>query len=185
MKFLAILETHLIRYPEIQLVDIYKLIHQASLGSEHAVRDYEQARGWLEQEIASLGTGPDEPIFDPISPPGDLLRIHLRPFLRQGGDLQRLLRAFVRTTNEYRGSIERLREFWQAVELLAEEGRMKNSVDEVHAFWTEMEARNFPALHHSPVYQERYRPAYRVVARKFLPFEFPEIQDDQGRISQL
>jgi hypothetical protein len=156
-----------------QLVDIYKLIHQASLGSEHAVRDYEQARRWLEQEIASLGTGPDEPVEDPISPQGDLLRIHLRPFLRQGGDIQGLLQAFVRTANEYHGSFDRLKRFWLAVELLAEKGRIESRLDEVNAFWTEMEARDFPAAHHSPVYQERYRPAYRVVARQFFTYRVP------------
>lgn len=179
MKFIPILQAHLARYPGMQLVDIYKLIHQASLGSEHAVRDEEQARRWMEKEIADLGTGPDEPVIDPISPQGDLLRIHLRPFLRWGGDVQSLLQAFVRTANEFQGSLDRLKEHWLAVETMAEKGKLGIALEEVRAFWSAMEARNFPAAHHSPFYQERYRPAYRVVARQFYTIEFPEIEEDR------
>lgn len=168
LSFQSILKAHLLRYPAMQLVDIYKLVHQAGLGSEHAVSSFELTRRWLEQEVASLGAGPDEPVEDPISPQGDILRIHLRPFLRQGGDLQELLKAFVSTANEFHGSIERLKEFWLAVESVAEEGALRISPVEVRGFWSVMEARNFPAMHHSPAYQENYRPAYRVVARDFF-----------------
>lgn len=169
--FLPILEEHLKRYPLMQLVDIYKLVHQASLGSEHAVGNFHQARVWLEREVASLGAGPDEPAEDPISPEGDILRIHLRPYLNQGGDVQRLLRAFVQTANDFKGSLDRMREYWMAVEFIADVGRLETPLSEVRAFWSVMEARNFPAAHHSPGYQEIYRPAYRVVARQFFEGE--------------
>lgn len=168
MSFGSILEAHLLRYPGMHLVDIYKLVHQAGLGSEHAVSGLEQARRWLEQEVANLGNGPDEPVADPISPQGDILRIHLRPFMRQGGDLQELLKAFVRTANEFHGSIERLKKFWRSVESAAVKGNLAISLEEVRAFWAAMEARNFPAVHHSPAFQEKYRPAYRVVARDYF-----------------
>ena len=171
MSFQSILEEHLNRYPRLHLVDIYKLVQQASLGSEHAVSDFERARSWLEREVSRLGAGPEEPVEDPISPGGGILRIHLRPYLGQGGEVQQLLRAFVRTANEFQGSVDRLKEFWQAVDFLATEGRLAIPVSEVRAFWSTMKARNFPAVHHSPTYQKIYRPAYRVVARQFFETE--------------
>ncbi|HZW04755.1 MAG TPA: hypothetical protein VFF68_12555, partial [Anaerolineaceae bacterium] len=67
MTFEEILRAHHARYPRMQIQDEYKLIHQAALGSEHAVDSPEMARKWLIQEAAAMGNGPDEPVFDPIS----------------------------------------------------------------------------------------------------------------------
>jgi len=43
--FQQILTDHLARYPLMRVEDIYKLVHQASLGSEHAVSDVARANG--------------------------------------------------------------------------------------------------------------------------------------------
>ena len=48
MKFISqLLTAHLQRYPRMQLEDIYKLLHQAALGPEHAVQDAAIARARL------------------------------------------------------------------------------------------------------------------------------------------
>ena len=99
-----LLRRHLARYPEMQLPDFYKLVHQASMGSEHAVTDERRARSCLEQELARIGEGPEEPMLDPIRPDGAVLRVHLRPYLASGADPDRLLEAFVRTAGEVAGS---------------------------------------------------------------------------------
>jgi hypothetical protein len=164
----AILYSHFARYPQMQARDLYKLLHQAALGSEHAVKDEDAARLLLSRELAEMATGPDDPLLDPISPDGSIVRIHLRPYIIAGWDPETLLQAFMRTANEWRGSVETLREYGQSAADLAEKGLLSLSAQEVSAFFAEMEAQGFPAAHHSEVYGRLYHPAYRVVAHKFL-----------------
>lgn len=162
-----IIFSHVHRYPAMQLVDVYKLAHQASLGSEHAVSDKAAAQRWLAQELAGLDPGPDEPLPDPISPDGLLLRIHLRPFLAQDGDLDALIEAFVRTANEFRGSVAALESFWAEVVSLVRSGDLPFSPAEAQEFGKQMASKGYPAAHHSIIFRTSYHPAYRVVAREF------------------
>ncbi len=160
----AILHSHLSRYPAMQIQDLYKLLHQAAMGSEHAVSDPESARNWLRREIAEMGEGPPEPLVDPISPGGSIVRIHLRPFVDAGHAPDSLLDAFIRTANEYRGDFRVLEEYWRAAISTS-----RFPAGEMDEFFRFKEAQNFPAVHHSPEYQNLYRPAYRVVALSLCP----------------
>ena len=112
MTFEYILRDHLARYPSMQIQDVYKLIHQAALGSEHASSKLESARKRMDRELVELDTGPDELVIDPISADSEIVRVHLRPFLAQGGDPKMLLEALVRTANEYRGDLQVLKSHW-------------------------------------------------------------------------
>ena len=112
--FSEILQAHLDRYPEMQIQDIYKLIHQATMGSGHAVRDVVIVRKWLERELAEMGDGPPESVIDPISVDEEISRIHLRPYIFSGGNIGILLDAFVRTGNEFLGDADTLEAIWVA-----------------------------------------------------------------------
>jgi hypothetical protein len=166
--FRQILTDHLARYPLMQVEDAYKLVHQASLGSEHAVSDVARAREWLTHELAHLGEGPVEPVLDPISADGRILRVHLRPYVANGGDPARLLDAFVRTANGLQGSTDQLLICWASVEQMAAAGRLPLSQALVREYAVRMARLNYPAVHHSDAYRAAYRPAYRVIARDFL-----------------
>ena len=87
MKFIGqLLGQHLQRYPRMELADVYKLLHQAAMGPGHALRDPAQARDALRSECAALEPGGQDPLVDPISPDGQLARVHLRPWLAAGRD---------------------------------------------------------------------------------------------------
>jgi hypothetical protein len=163
-----ILRDQIGRYPQMQPVDLYKLLHQASLGSEHAVPGESGVRAWLERELAGLGEGPEEPEIDVIAPGGEIVRVHLRPYLAAGGDPERLLEAFARTAREFVGSKERLRRWGEAAERIAQERLLPFAADELGRLLRDREEEGFPAAHHSRLYQALYRPAYRVVAAAFL-----------------
>lgn len=163
-----ILTSNLARTPAMQVQDLYKLLHLAAMGNGHAIRDEQVARLWLERELEEMGAGPDDPLLDPLSPDGQILRVHLRPYLREGKDLDALLRAFIQTANEWHGSPEKLKEYCMVAWRLANKGQLPFSRDELLSFFAAMEAQGFPAVHHSKVYETLYHPAYRVVAREFL-----------------
>jgi hypothetical protein len=163
MTFETILRDHLVRYPAMQVQDMYKLIHQAAMGSEHAIPNPVSAREWMERELSEMGSGPDEPVMDPISGDGKIVRVHLRPFIAGGGDPDALLDAFIRTANEFRGDKNTLESYWKiATEML------HFSYAEMDEFIKSLRAQNYPAVHHSEAYERAYRPAYRVVLQKFI-----------------
>jgi len=166
--FRRILGDQLARYPLMQVQDLYKLIHQAAMGSEHAVRDVASAQAWLDREVRELGEGPAEPALDPISGDGQIVRVHLRPYIQMQGDLDLLLRAFVRTANEYRGEVARLRAYAASAGQMADAGLMPFAGAQWAEFCATLGREGYPAMHHSTVYEAAYHPAYRVVAREFV-----------------
>lgn len=175
MSMIEILLEHNARYPAWQVDDLYKLLHQASFGSEHAVTDEARAQLRLEEELAELkaGGGP-EALCEPIAPEGRMLRVHLRPYAARGLAAELLLRAFVRTARERYvrgGEAARLEEGWEEALRLAEEGRLPFDAGALRAWGAEMRGSGYPAVHHSEVYVRAYQPAYRVVAAEFLPAE--------------
>jgi hypothetical protein len=167
-----VLELHLSRYPEMQLEDLYKLLHQAALGSEHAVSDRDAARRWLQREIEALtdaGTASrDEPLMESLSPDGRLVRVNLRPFLRTGGDPEALLAAVVETAEQYQGDPAILDRYCQRAVTLAREEDLPFTPAALEARFAELQGQGYPAGHHSKTYKETYRPAYRVVLRDLL-----------------
>jgi len=168
-----ILIDHARRYPRWALEDLYKLVHQGAMGSEHAVIDEARAREWLTRELADLRSGPDEPLLDPISAGGSIVRVHLRPLVRLGLDAELLLGAFVRTAREFRGSTESIEVGFAEAAGLARDGLLAFGVADVRSLVARMRTVGFPAVRHSAVFRAEYHPAYRVVARAFLPWELP------------
>lgn len=170
MKFVSqLLGHHLKRYPLMQLDDVYKLLHQAALGSAHAIRDPESARRRLIHEASALGPGPEEPIADVISPDSRLARIHLRPYLEAGHDLEALADAFLQTAQGYPASPDRLAKFCGCLGGLAAEGAIPFARDKVVEYFAQIARTGYPVVRHSQAFRDAYRPAYRVVALDYLP----------------
>ena len=155
--------------PAWQLQDVYKLAFQAALGSEHAAPDETAARRWLEQEIATLGSGPDDPAIEPISPDNRLVRINLRPYLAAGGSLEPLLQAFLRTAVGWQGQRTVLHQSLATVVDLSEAGELAFSPSDARTYFNRLANADYPAAHHSPLYRDLYHPAYRVILLDLLP----------------
>jgi len=172
--FKPVIKAHLARYPAMELQDCYKLLYQACLGSEHAVGDTAAATRWLDQELASLGDGPVEPAIDPLTPDGRIVRVHLRPFVQQHGDKARLAQAFVETGQTFRGSRETLAAAWEQVVQLAAARELPFTAAAARTYGKEMAAAGNPAVHHSEKFTRLYHPAYRVIAREYLPGLLPD-----------
>src|SRR4029077_17449883 len=81
--------------PLMQLPDAYKLLHQATMGSEHAMKGREAAAAWMAEELKDLKPGPVEPLVDTLGSPGRFARIHLRPYLAAGGSPDTLVNEVV------------------------------------------------------------------------------------------
>jgi hypothetical protein len=167
-SFIEVLLAHERRYPLWQVQDLYKLAHQAALGSEHAVLSAEFAKRALEEEIQCTSAGNDEPLVDPLSEDGEIVRIHLRPFLNAGLPVPKLLDAFLLTSVNFKGSFEMLKLYLTQAKKLASEKQITMDVTDLTKFEVTMRGKGFPAVHHSELFKKNYQPAYRVVARNYL-----------------
>lgn len=174
--FRPVLLRHAAGHPKLQVQDCYKLLFQACLGAEHAVQDEAGARRWLEEEIAGLPPGPDEPPVEPVSPDGSLVRVHLRPFVARRGDAGALARAFFLTARARFGTRQDLAAAWPQVVRLAAAGQLPFTAAEAEEFGRRMAAASYPAVRHTETFRREHAPAYRVIAREFLPGVLPAAQ---------
>ncbi len=169
ISFASILESHINRYPLMEVRDIYKLVYQAAFGSSHFICNLSDAKKRLEEEIETMGKGPDEPVYDPVSPDGDIIRIHLRPYIINKGNKNLLLKGFIKTGENCRGDKCRLLIYWNNVLEMTENQSLPFTCQEVMEFMRDMEKQNYPAVSHSRPYRSEYSPAYRIVCRRYLP----------------
>ena len=155
-------------YPKMEARDLYKFLHQAAMGSEHAVKDTNAVKAWMTKEVAELDTTIPNELIEQLSPDGTLVRVNLRPYLKTGDKPEELLKAFVSTANDFSGSKETLSGYISATKKMI--ARKEISVDEniFSSLTNELEKSGFPAIHHSLTYEKLYKPAYRVIDRKYL-----------------
>ena len=151
-----------------ELADVYKLLHQAAMGAEHALDDPAGIRSRLESEAVQPEGSFDEPIADVISPDGKLARIHLRPYLASGHSLEALADAFLRTAQSYTGSSGKLAKFCACLGDLAAAGGIPYAREDVERYFASIAERGYPIVRHSAAYRDAYRPAYRVVTLEYL-----------------
>lgn len=161
--WVALVRAHRARYPAMQPADAYKLLHQATLGSEHAIASREMAAQWLARELATLPAGPGEPLVDTLGT-GGFARIHLRPFLAQGGEPDSLLSAFVLTASTATRDTAQLSCALAAVQRMVMNHETHWDADSVSQLFTSAAAGGYPAMHHSDTFTATYHPAYRVVS---------------------
>ena len=154
--------------PEVRIEDAYKWLVHATRGGEHAIASEFAARQWLENEWATLGPPPpNEPLWVPLVADGRIGRLNLRPYRAQGGAPEPLLAAFLASAESFDASPARFRAAWKAL------GRAlsKNPQGHLtHAEWRRldraMRAQGYPAIHHSPEFEQSRHPAYRVLTQE-------------------
>ena len=74
MKFISNLTSqHIARYPNLELKDLYKLLHQSALGASHANAADNILEKEFNLELDNLIGVDVEPTIDPISPDGTLV----------------------------------------------------------------------------------------------------------------
>jgi hypothetical protein len=166
-SFSDIITDHLRRYPLMGVQDLYKLAYQAVLGAEHASGNPDFIHQRLMQELGGLTEGPSEPLIDPISPDGRILRIHLRPFIQAGGVPLKLSRAFYEGSQAYHGSLDLLALFWLEARQLAAASEIPFKPKELDLYVADRETGGFQPVHHTIAYRAAYKPAYRVILKEY------------------
>jgi hypothetical protein len=164
-----VLEWHLRHYPLLQAQDVYKLLHQGVFGPGHIISDPGSARRYLNDEFAALPAHglPEVEDVEPIDPDGMFVRVNLAPLAGRPEELPRLAEALLAgaqvpgTRDEMGRRLTAAREWYEATLPLVGA--------ELAGIAEEARSAGFPALHHTSVYVQAYKPAYRVVLSRLWP----------------
>lgn len=167
----TLVQSHLARYPRMQLVDAFKLVHHATLGSEHAIGDTTAVQHWMAREWGTMGQGPQEPVVDTLGSGANAryARVHLRPWRDAGGQPAPVVQAFIETARAAPGDTAQLNCAVQALVSMADGDDLPWPADSLGRAVEDWRQRHFPAVSHSPAYREAYAPAYRVMALPLVP----------------
>lgn len=186
--------------------DVYKLVHQGTMGPAHAVKDLEVASQRLAREWGELGglaaltdsavavSPPRVAALESIRPDGRLVRVHLRPLLRgllrdvpppQRAEivrlaLDRLALAFQRTAASWPGDLGELRLVWERAVADSTLWSDRASAQRAADLTVQLRLASWPAVHHSDSYRRRWAPHYRVVAVQHLPPAWRLLDGERG-----
>lgn len=170
---IACLDTHLEDFPHHTPTDVYKWVYQAVRGPGHLIASPGAALERLVDEVEAINdTTPrdwEEPV-ELLDHDRGMARIHLRSYLRRGGDLRVLASAMVRTAHQCDDDPDSSQEALAAA-LGATRAFLDDLGDEIRAFplqtfdvlMRDVVANRFAPRHHSALYRDSYDPHYRVV----------------------
>jgi hypothetical protein len=159
---------HLQQHGGCEIQDIYKLLLQSILGPEHLLRDPVAAKERLRLEWEAQTATDGEPLFEPISLDGQIVRANLRPLKARGLHWLDLWNAFLRSAQPSQADKAVFITVWQQSLAWLEESSLFTEKN-IMQFDEKMRIIGYPVMHHSASYLHHNRPAYRVIRQAFLP----------------
>ena len=164
-QLVELLKKHLAVRPGMEARDLYKLLFQSVCGPEHLITSPDVFTARLAAEWESLDRAGDDPLWESIRPDGSLLRLNLRPYKNQGGEVEKLAAACLETARRTWGTRAELQQAWEGVFTACKAHPWPGlSLEGIEAFTSWLAANGYPPVHHSEEYRRLYRPAYRLVA---------------------
>jgi hypothetical protein len=171
------LNSHIQARPAMDAQDAYKLLYQGSFGVGHLITDTSRALAFLEREMAAMDRGVEDPLIEYCDPAGVMLRVNLRPFAARGLSPRLLLDAMLESVERITADTSAFTAQWDSVGVLIEAGAIPLHANAYRAITDLARRRNYPAMHHSAPYKERYKPAYRVLLTAVARERFPSFFD--------
>ncbi len=160
-----VLSQHFSAYPEMQIQDIFKFIYQSSFGCEHMVSSLEKATDYISEEY-NKGFWEDTEIVDLD---GDYCRVPIS-YINRGLSPQTFGKLFyLSAKKEENGQAELIEKLEKAKQLVCE-NKLPFGIDEFEKAVKNWEVQGYPAVHHSEKFRNEYKPAYRVISKRFIPF---------------
>ena len=157
---------HFQAYPQLQIEDAFKYLFQSAFGCEHLVSNQEAVLEYIKHEYETVSkTAPT--LVEPLD--GAYSRVHLS-CLNEGLAPQTMARLFCLSAQKEEDGNLLLEEKIEVVKELVEGGSLPldvNVFEEKLATWR---ALGFPAIHHSEIFRAAYKPAYRVIANRYVDF---------------
>lgn len=165
MKFQHYLLQQLNLHPCMQPQDIVKLCYQAAFGAEHLLQDIETAKKYFNNEYNSVAEQ-NMDLFEEISP--FVCRINLAAWKASKMPSEWLFHMFLNTANIPQGGNDIFLQNLKTAEAVLIKTEVSFSFDEWHDYLNQYKESGIHAVHHSGIYRQKERPAYRIVHKRFL-----------------
>ena len=159
-----LLVEHYQRYPKIQIRDIFKFCYQSSFGCEHMVSSLEKATDYIQEEYDNGVTE-----FEIEELDGDYCRVPLS-YINNGLSVKTFGKLFyLSAKKEEKGKAALLKKL-QIAQKLVEENKLPFNLTDFLEEKKVWEEKGFPAIHHSEIFRKNYKPVYRLISKKYVPF---------------
>lgn len=156
-------------HPAMQLRDAMKLCYQAAFGAEHAITEPAEAKKYLLAELKSVKADAAAPLYECIS--DAVCRVNLVPWKARGWPVDWLFNMFAASAQRG-GAICR---FQEEISRLAGRGELPFEQKKWDTYVKSYMLTQPRPVHHSDIYREAEKPAYRLVSARFLPI-FPILE---------
>ncbi|MCA9773370.1 MAG: hypothetical protein KC466_13230 [Myxococcales bacterium] len=164
----ALIRFHRERYPAMEVADVYKLLHQGTMGTQDAVAHPDIAHRRLLVEYGRADARSEAPILEPITLSGQFVRVHLGPAKAQKITPEQISRAAVQSRERMRPDLSAFLGLWLTFrEVLA--ASLGFDLEAVEEFADFAARRGYATQPHSRRYADLYHPSYRLAFLEFLP----------------
>lgn len=161
-----LLISHYQTYPLLQLQDLFKFLYQSAFGCEHMITAPKTVIHYISEEYTAI----DHSLLPALEAlDGNYYRVPLT-CLNQGLQAQTLGRLFFLSARKEPEALSHLVQKLTVAAELIQEKRLPFSEKEFTDAVNEWAIQGYPALHHSAVFRESYKPAYRVIDAEYVPF---------------
>lgn len=160
------LEEHFQTHPKLQIEDVFKYLFQSAFGCEHLVSNEESALGYINREYETVSKTA-KPYIEPLD--GEYSRVYLS-CLNDGLKPETLARLFCLSAKVEENGKDALEQKIEVAKELVSIGVLPIENDEFTQKLATWHSLGYPAVHHSNAFREAYKPAYRVIANRYVDF---------------
>jgi len=162
----SLIKMHLMHYPDMQADDIYKMVYQGVLGPGHLGNDFQKILNYLNREMSQIEAISQMKLIENIAPDSSYIRINLKRFKYDGLSSDKLAAIITKSARNSPKNPEHFREIWIGITKRVKNGQLSVNQGAFSKFNQYVIENNYPVIHHSKDYIEKYFPSYRVVSRK-------------------
>jgi len=161
--------SHLNRYPDMEVQDVYTLIYQGAMGAGYYSADEDGFEERLAKEFEETKEDEKKPLWETIRPDGELVRVNMSALKARGGQPQALSTLCLWTASIFQGDEQDLMDGWTTFWHVCQDNRLSKFPEvEIAEFDEWIKKNKYPSTHHSVVFRKAYDPHYRLVRREFL-----------------
>lgn len=158
-----ILIMHYQKYPELQIQDVFKFIYQSSFGCEHMVSSVEKVTAYIQEEYDGATDGEIEELD------GNYCRVPLS-YISKGLSAETFGKLFYLSAKKEEDGQDNLIKKLETAKKLVAENKLPFNIDEFNMAVENWKAQGYPAVHHSERFRKAYKPQYRLISKRFIPF---------------
>lgn len=158
-----ILLAHYNTYPQAQLRDFFKFLHQSAFGCEHLLTDADMVLQRITSEAEHCTTKTTNPV-EPLD--GDFYRVHLC-VLHDGLSARTLAKLFILSAQPVANAAENLQQKLEVFLSLCESGQLPFPTKQAQQEIKKWQEDGFCACRHSDVFRTHYQPSYRVIRKEY------------------